>query len=313
MNNTIAVFCCLAAVAIASTASAQTLALGDSIGIDFASPGVVFGNDSSVAPAAGTNFNAFDTATEDMATASFSGTLITLTGGTTGIGFSVTNNTGKASSLTGVSGTPGPAPFDDETIGVDNYGAANVGNPDRADFGPLLGSIDEDGNAVDEVDEDGNFVAPAANMVFSFSGLDDSLAYEVTGGYLHSTPNDNFNTTWDIDGQSATTANTSEMPDAGYVTLTNLSTDGAGNLEITVTRGIQLFVSGLTVTAVEPTADCILADVDQNGMVDFFDIQPFIDVLSGMEEFRCEADIDGDGEVTFFDIQPFIDILSGNG
>ena len=304
MKNTIAVFCCFVAVAIASTASAQTLALGDSIGIDFASPGVVFGNDSSVAPAAGTNFNAFDTATEDMATASFSGTLITLTGGTTGIGFSVTNNMGKASSLTGVSGTPGPAPFDDETIGVDNYGAANVGNESRADFGVLLGEV-EDGIVVSE---------EAANMVFTFSGLDDSLAYEVTGGYLHSNPNDNFNATWDIDGQSATTANTSGMPDAGYITLTNLSTDGAGNLEITVTRTVQLFVAGLTVTAVDPTvADCILGDVDQNGMVEFLDIQPFINVLSGVEEFRCEADIDEDGDVTFLDIQPFIDLLSGNG
>ena len=58
--------------------------------------------------------------------------------------------------------------------------------------------------------------------------------------------------------------------------------------------------------------DCILGDVDQNGMVDFFDIQPFIDVLSGGEDaFQCEADIDGDGAITFFDIQPFIDILSG--
>ena len=306
MKNTIAVFCCFAAVAIASTASAQTLALGDSIGIDFASPDAVFPDEppATSAPAAGTNFNAFDTATEDMATASFSGTLITLTGGTTGIGFSVTNNMGKASSLTGIEGSPGPAPFDDATIGVDNYGAANVGNESRADFGVLLGEV-EDGIVVSE---------EAANMVFTFSGLDDSLAYEVTGGYLHSNPNDNFNATWDIDGQSATTANTSGLPDAGYITLTNLSTDGAGNLEITVTRTVQLFVSGLTVTAVDPTvADCILGDVDQNGMVEFLDIQPFVNVLSGVEEFRCEADIDEDGDVTFLDIQPFIDLLSGNG
>ena len=306
MKNTIAVFCCFVAVAIASTASAQTLALGDSIGIDFASPDAVFPDEppATSAPAAGTNFNAFDTATEDMATASFSGTLITLTGGTTGIGFSVTNNMGKASSLTGVSGTPGPAPFDDETIGVDNYGAANVGNESRADFGVLLGEV-EDGIVVSE---------EAGNLVFTFSGLDDSLAYEVTGGYLHSNPNNNFNATWDIDGQSATTANESGLPDAGYITLTNLSTDGAGNLEITVTRTVQLFVAGLTITAVEPVVvvDCVLGDVNTDGTVDFFDIQPFIDVLStgGMQ---CEADIDEDGDVTFFDIQPFINILSGNG
>ena len=56
--------------------------------------------------------------------------------------------------------------------------------------------------------------------------------------------------------------------------------------------------------------DCVLGDVNMDGIVDFFDIQPFIDVLSS-PMFQCEADIDGDGEVTFFDIQPFIDILSG--
>ena len=59
-----------------------------------------------------------------------------------------------------------------------------------------------------------------------------------------------------------------------------------------------------------PVMGGMLGDVDMNGMVDFFDIQPFIDLLSN-GEFQFEADIDGDGEVTFFDIQPFIDILSG--
>ena len=136
-------------------------------------------------------------------------------GTTTDVGFSVTNNSGKASGLTGIDGAPGPAPFDDPTIGVDNYGGANVGNDSRADAGLLL--------------EDGNFV-------FTFSGLDDSLGYEVTGGYLHGTANDNFNTTWDISGQSATTFNTSGLPDAGYITLSDLNTNGAGNLEITVTK-----------------------------------------------------------------------------
>ena len=55
--------------------------------------------------------------------------------------------------------------------------------------------------------------------------------------------------------------------------------------------------------------DCLLGDVDMNGVVDFFDIQPFIDILSN-QEFQCEADIDGNGVVDFFDIQPFIDILA---
>ena len=148
--------------------------------------------------------------------------------------------------------------------------------------------------------------------MFTFSGLDDSLTYEVTGGYLHAPANANFNTTWDIDGQSATTDNVSGLPDAGYITLTNLATDGSGNLSITVTRSVQLFVAGLTITALEPVViDCILGDVDMNGSVDFFDIQPFIDVLSN-GGFQCEADIDENGNVDFFDISPFIDIFAGN-
>ena len=52
-------------------------------------------------------------------------------------------------------------------------------------------------------------------------------------------------------------------------------------------------------------------DVNMDGVVDFFDIQPFIDVLAA-QEFQTEADADCNGMVDFFDIQPFIDILAGN-
>ena len=259
----------------------------DFIGIDFASPGPVFGTDTSLAPAAGTNFNAFDTQTADGATAAFVGQLIDLNGASTNVGFSVTNNMGKDSGLTGIGGQAGAAPFDDATIGVDNYGGANVGNASRADAGTL---------------------PEGANLVFTFSGLDDSLVYGVSGGYLQSPPNDNFNTTWAADGQSATTANTSGLPDAGYITLSGLSTDGSGNLEITVTKSVQLFVSALALTVIDEP--CLLGDVDLNGSVEFLDIQPFINVLSS-NGFQCEADIDEDGMVTFLDIQPFIEILSG--
>ena len=62
----------------------------------------------------------------------------------------------------------------------------------------------------------------------------------------------------------------------------------------------RVFVSQIT----------ILGDVNMDGAVDFFDIQPFIDILSA-QAFQLEADIDGNGVVDFFDIQPFIDILSG--
>ena len=145
-------------------------------------------------------------------------------------------------------------------------------------------------------------------MVFTFSGLDDNVTYQVTGGYLHVSPNDNFNSTWDADGKSATTANESGSPDAGYATLSGLSTDGNGNLEITATRSVQLFVAGLTLTVEEPII--LLGDVNLSGEVDFFDISPLISLLS-TSGFQEEADINRDGVVNFFDISPFIQILSG--
>ena len=56
--------------------------------------------------------------------------------------------------------------------------------------------------------------------------------------------------------------------------------------------------------------EVILGDCDLNGTVNFFDIQPFIDVLSS-NTFLPQADCNEDGVVDFFDIQAFIDILSG--
>ena len=262
-------------------------AAGESIGIDFASPGPAFGADSSTAPVAGTNFNVFDIQTTDGATASFNGTLVNGDGDpVTSVGFTVTNNLGKASGLTGVTGSAGPAPFD-LTIGTDTYGAANVGNNARPDFGTLTN---------------------ASNLVFTFSGLGDDLTYDVTGGYLQNPANDNFNAGWESNGQSATTANESGLPDAGYVTLSELSTDGGGNLEITVSRSAaHIFVAGLTLTANEPVG--LLGDVNLSGAVDFLDIAPFIDLLSS-GAFQFEADVNGDGEASFLDIAPFIQVLA---
>ena len=58
------------------------------------------------------------------------------------------------------------------------------------------------------------------------------------------------------------------------------------------------------------TPGTLLGDVNTDGVVDFLDIQPFIDLLSS-ETFQAQADIDGNGIVNFFDISGFIAILSG--
>lgn len=52
-----------------------------------------------------------------------------------------------------------------------------------------------------------------------------------------------------------------------------------------------------------------LGDVNRDGMVNFFDISPFISLLSS-GTFQVEADANEDGLVNFFDINSFIGLLS---
>ena len=66
----------------------------------------------------------------------------------------------------------------------------------------------------------------------------------------------------------------------------------------------------LNLTVSTDTGGPLLGDVNRSGVVDFFDIQPFIDVLSDGSN-QPEADIDMNGAVNFFDIAGFIGILSG--
>ena len=58
-----------------------------------------------------------------------------------------------------------------------------------------------------------------------------------------------------------------------------------------------------------PPVAGLLGDVNLDGVVDFFDISPFIAILTG-NTFQFEADMNGDEVVDFFDISPFIAILS---
>ena len=53
----------------------------------------------------------------------------------------------------------------------------------------------------------------------------------------------------------------------------------------------------------------LLGDVNRDGVVNFFDISPFIGLLS-MGNFQIEADINMDLEVDFLDISPFIQLLT---
>ncbi len=187
---------------------------GQTIGIDF----------GSISPAAGLNFNNYsDVTIADGATESFSGTLVDTDGSTVdGVGFSVQNNTGQATGRAlASSGTEGYGLMTNSTV-----------------YSDWLISNNTSGNPLDA----------GAYLVFTFTGLDDSLVYDLTGGF--DSNNDNFNATWSADGQSFTSDTTG---DVGYGTLEGLTTDGVGNLEIRVTRSIlHVTAAGLTLTAVTP-------------------------------------------------------------
>ena len=73
---------------------------------------------------------------------------------------------------------------------------------------------------------------------------------------------------------------------------------------------LQLTLEPYSMTLVEiPASEILVGDINLNGVVDFFDISPFIELLSN-GEFQAEGDFDGDGVVGFLDISGFIAALS---
>lgn len=83
-------------------------------------------------------------------------------------------------------------------------------------------------------------------FVFTFTGLDDGLLYDLVGGWDNN--NGNFNTVWTADGQSLTM-----YPQyKSFKTFEGIGTDGNGNLVITVTgegNAAHVTVAALTLRA----------------------------------------------------------------
>ena len=75
--------------------------------------------------------------------------------------------------------------------------------------------------------------------------------------------------------------------------------------------GHHLFVDNVAFGGLVSGTGVLLGDVNMDGVVDFFDISPFIALLSG-SGFKAQADMDENGVVDFFDISPFIAALSGS-
>ena len=272
----------LGLLALQQSAYSQ-LSSGETIGIDFASPNAVFG---AAGDGTSGNFIEFTSSVTDGDSETIALTQ-NLTGvAVTNVFLTVENNLGKEASLTGVTSnnTAVSPPFDGAEIFDDSWGGANVGNDSRADFGPL---------------------ADGANIVLTFSGLDDSLTYDIKGGGNFG--NNNFDTTWTSGDTTATTANGTTP----FVTLSGLITDGSGNLSVTVERdAAQLLISAVTLTANGPTTDS-----DMDGIFDAFEELYFPGDLTALNGLAVgpgpgsdTGDFDGDG---LTDLEEFSLITNG--
>ena len=69
----------------------------------------------------------------------------------------------------------------------------------------------------------------------------------------------------------------------------------------------------LTIDEGDGEPEIVLGDVNQDEIVNFLDISPFIMALSSPEGAPAEADVNEDGIVNFLDISVFIMILAGAG
>ena len=63
--------------------------------------------------------------------------------------------------------------------------------------------------------------------------------------------------------------------------------------------------------AYEFQGNCEPCDMNCDGSIDAFDIEPFLDLLFGPGEpcASCTGDVNGDGTIDAFDIEPFLECL----
>ncbi|MCH7226216.1 PEP-CTERM sorting domain-containing protein [Haloferula sp. A504] len=179
-------------------------------------------------------------------TNNFNGTATTAFGGAPGTDGSIT-----AGTLIDTSGT---------TIDVVGFTWENAAwsNTDSADLTDLPGqnSAFNDSNLTDWIGRNNTDV-----FALTFTGLNDAFTYDLIIGHGFVNTTTFTDTTYTVDGQSLT--NTHDSGSGAYVSFTGLSTDGSGNLVITLdgnggpsnnTPDLAV-VSALQLTAVpEPSA-----------------------------------------------------------
>ena len=108
---------------------------------------------------------------------------------------------------------------------------------------------------------------------------------------------------------STTNQNGTRFSATGLSNFMGASTEIA-EVKITSFREVYgVYFDNITVKGVPVIVPTLLGDVNQDGVVNFSDIAPFIAALSG-GGFQAEADTNQDGLVNFVDIAPFIGILT---
>ena len=124
----------------------------------------------------------------------------------------------------------------------------------------------------------------------------------------------NLSSTWTGSIELVTATPRSSLLGGNGVALFNtLTIDGvaATNDDIVATDVLDETGAVVGISFSLAATDCLLGDVNQDSIVNFLDISPFIGVLSSGGDFQCEADINEDNVVSFLDIAPFIGVLSG--
>ncbi len=109
----------------------------------------------------------------------------------------------------------------------------------------------------------------------------------------------------------------------GYAWTGGVLGGGGGALRI---AAVDLYAQGSTAVfyddlALEPFAPFDVGDLNCDGLINAFDIDPFVLALTDPELYAemypdCDymlADINGDGLVNAFDIDPFVQLLTGGG
>ena len=105
------------------------------------------------------------------------------------------------------------------------------------------------------------------------------------------------------DGRSASHWRDGDLGDRVQLGILDPTINGAGNLDFVTDLDLQ----ALDIIGFDPIP-ILRGDVNLDGVVNFSDIPPFIELLIS-EEFQAQGDVDENGSVEFQDIPPFIGIL----